>query len=105
MSLQICPNCKKENSYWRIYKEINVKHLSKWMSINCKFCNYEMKIDIKERSLLRNIFNWLLWITPSIIITFLAFVWKISFWLAILLVIIFHFVSMYFIIKNMNYKK
>ena len=104
MSLQICPNCSKENSYFKIYKEINRCHLKKWMSIKCDFCWKDMVLDMKERNIFSRILSWFLWMLPAFILIFLVWSWKMNFLVAIVLITIFHFLAMYFLIKNMKNK-
>jgi hypothetical protein len=105
MSLQNCPVCKKQNSYWRIYKEINLKHFSKWMSVKCDYCKEKMKIKIKDKSPIEMMKSWFLWMAfPILLILFVAFE-IMDYKVAIFHVIVYHFLAMYIIIKTFDYKK
>lgn len=105
MSLQICPYCKKENSYWRVYKNINLKHYSKEMSIKCEFCHEKMRLKIKEKNSCEKVKSWFFWMFLPLILILLVAIHKLNFIIAILAVIIYHFIAMYYLIKNLHYKK
>jgi len=103
MSLQICPNCKKQNSYWKIYKELNKKHLKNWMQIECDFCKSKMVLNYWKKSIINKIIYWIFWLILPILIIFLTINWTINYISAIIIVTIFHFIAMYAIIKLKDY--
>ena len=105
MSLQICPNCKHENSYWRVYKKINFKHFKNGMGIKCENCNKKMILQNKKRGFFSGLICMILWMSPAFFLIYLVASNKLNFLLAIILITLFHFIIFYFIIKNYNYEK
>jgi len=51
MSLQTCPCCGKQNSFWKIYKDINFKHKINGCISNCSHCNVSMKLERKYKEM------------------------------------------------------
>ncbi|MDD2566296.1 MAG: hypothetical protein PHZ26_05880 [Candidatus Gracilibacteria bacterium] len=103
MSLQICPECKKVNPYWNIYKAINFRGFKKGMSMECTFCKENMIVDYDLKDKRKLYIAGISWMALPILNIILAYFEVISYFFAILIVIAFHFSAMYYIIKGMNY--
>lgn len=103
MSLQKCPNCKKGIPWWKIYKNINKKKFYGNHLLKCSKCKYKLGIKLKKKSILKSIWEALLWMAfPIIMIVSVAIV-NFNFLYAIVLVTIYHFIAMDYVIKTYKY--
>lgn len=105
MSLQICPNCKNKFSFCKIYKKINKRNFYKDHLIKCEKCNYKLWFKNKKKTIIEHILKWFMWMFLPIALIWIVIAWKMNAFIAIFLVIIYHIISMYFIIKRYNYSK
>lgn len=97
--------------FWDVYKAINFKQTKMFP---CSWCESPLKIKWKNspKTITQKFCSWLLWMAPAIIL--IALVAKDIMWFghAIVLIIFFHFIAMYFlihsprlIVKNIETKK
>lgn len=101
MSLQKCPKCKKKIPWGTVYEAINRKE----KHVKCPFCNKKEKFKKEKKSFIKALIQKFLWLSVPLLMIILVAMQKLSFIIAIDIVIIFHFISMYFIIKYSKYKK
>lgn len=102
MSLQVCPNCLHTNRYWRIYWELNSKHFKYGMKIKCENCGGKMVLKHKS-TLGDRIVGGFLWMSPALLLIYLVATHQLHFITAIILIVLYHFIAFYGIIKNYEY--
>lgn len=105
MSLTHCPNCDHENSWRRVYAEMNFKHKCAWEITDCENCHRKMIVHRKGSSIYLAILQGILWMLFPIILIGGVALGMMSYITAIILVIIYHFVSFWGIIKFKNYSE
>jgi hypothetical protein len=64
-----------------------------------------MKITWQKKTMLGHIISSFLWMAPSLVLIYLVAAGKINYMVAIVIVVLFHFLAMYILIKHMHYKK
>lgn len=100
MSLLKCPNCKKKISYWKVYKNINVKK----RKYTCKKCHTKLKIKCKTKTFLQRLLWTFLWLGFPAWIIILVVGGVLNPFVAMAIVIAFHFVWLHYIITRYKYK-
>lgn len=99
MSLQQCPKCQKQISFIYAYKSLN--KVGKFGEITCPHCHEELHVKKSGK-------NWkgyaLIMILPVVVIGMVGFQ-KISPFIAILVMILYHLILLWWIIKYYRYKK
>lgn len=100
-------NCN-HRSFWEIYKIINFNRTfceEKGRKFTCSKCGKKCKLKWRgykemKKSGFKKYLTYFLWMLPAIILIFLSVTQIISYWSAILYIIIFHFWAMYFIVNS-----
>jgi hypothetical protein len=96
------------NSFWQIYKIINFS--SKFSDVNwrnfiCKICGAKCVMKWRgykklQKSWMKKYVRYFLWLLPAILVIYWAVNWYIGYINGMLIITVFHFVSMYYIIKS-----
>ena len=100
MSLLKCPNCKKKISYWKVYKNINLKKRKS----TCKKCHAKLKVKWKARTFTQRLLWCFVWLGFPAVLILLVAAWYLNAFVAMWAVIVFHFLGLHYIIKNYKYK-
>lgn len=100
-------NCNHA-SFWQLYKVINLSrfsNLDNGIKFRCSKCNTKCTLKWKwymrmEKSIMKKIATYLLWLSPAILLIYLVATLKMNYLIAIWLIIIFHFAAMYYVINS-----
>ena len=94
--------------FWGIYKIINFsKNFCEkaGSEFKCEKCNKKCVLKWKgckkmKKSWIKKYITYFLWLLPAIVLIYLSVTQIISYLLAILLIIIFHFLAMFYVINS-----
>lgn len=103
MSLQKCPNCKKKINYWRVYKKINQNKFYKNHLLKCHKCDAKLGIKLKKKTFWERLLKGFAWMWLPILLIICVALGSLNAFVAMGIVIVFHFVAMTYIIKTYKY--
>ena len=103
MRLQKCPNCKKEIGFWRVYKKINKKRFYSDHLLKCHKCHAKLGIKLKKKTFTESLFKAFAWMSLPILLIITVALGKLNAFIAMGIVIVFHLLAMWYIIKKYTY--
>lgn len=97
-------------SFWTIYTLVNFRRVfykKKWLNFKCSHCKEECNLRINWRQKwdnlsIKSIWKYILWLLIPVLLIILVADNQMDFRYAILIVILYHFLAMFYII---NYSK
>ena len=104
MSLQVCPNCKKEFSWWKVYKRLNERNIYTSNLLECPKCHSRLWTRKKKTNLTSNVSGSLLFMMLPILLIILVAINYFNFFYAILIVVAYHFIIFSYYISIYNYE-
>jgi fatty-acid desaturase len=103
MSLQKCPNCNKKIGFWKVYKKINKKRFYSNHLLKCHHCSAKLGIKLKKKSFTERLLKAFAWMSLPILLIISVALGNLNAFVAMGIVIVFHFVAMGYIITHYKY--
>lgn len=89
----------KNYFFWDMYTFLNSVHFKKGSVFTSKKNGKKYTLSNKKQKTVEQVISGLLWMTPALVLLYLVATLRVHFIDAILMIVVFHFASMWYLIR------